>query len=390
MSTALVGGTIYVDPTEVVPDGVVLLHGETIAAVGTKRDIEIPSEAHVIDCTGRVVTAGFWNSHVHFFERKWRDAANAPAEELTRQLHETLTCYGFTTVFDLSSHFENTRALRDRIASGEVIGPRILTTGVGLIPPGSLPNEQVLMVMGLMEIPLPEVADATQAAEAARKNIDAGVDGIKVFASPPRLPPVSEEVVRAAADEAHRAGKPMFMHANSAADVTAALRGGVDVLAHTTPHSGPWDASILELIRGRALTPTLTLWRHYLRHDRISVRERAVRTAIEQLRTWRTHGGTILFGTDLGAVDPDPAEEYSLMAEAGMDFREILASLTTAPAAQFGVSNECGRVAAGLRADLVVLNGEDVSDVQCVIRGGEMTGGLRRPGPTGPDPIWLA
>jgi len=69
---------------------------------------------------------------------------------------------------------------------------------------------------------------------------------------------------------------------------------------------------------------------------------------------------------DLGAVDPDPAEEYQLMTQAGMDFRHILASLTTAPAERFGRSKELGRVAVGLKADLVVLKGDPSRNVQAL------------------------
>ena len=68
--------------------------------------------------------------------------------------------------------------------------------------------------------------------------------------------------------------------------------------------------------------------------------------------------GQFVFGNDLGAVEYDTTEEYALMAEAGMSFRQILASLTTAPAERFGESKQLGRIAAGLQADLVVLKGD--------------------------------
>ena len=107
-----------------------------------------------------------------------------------------------------------------------------------------------------------------------------------------------------------------------------------------------------------ALTPTLTIWKYYMRHDRISAQEQIANTEIGQLRAWLASGGTVLFGNDLGAVEYDPTEEYALMAEAGMSFRQILASLTTAPAERFGESKQLGRIAAGLQADLVVLKGD--------------------------------
>ncbi|MBV9149667.1 MAG: amidohydrolase family protein, partial [Candidatus Eremiobacteraeota bacterium] len=77
-------------------------------------------------------------------------------------------------------------------------------------------------------------------------------------------------------------------------------------------------------------------------------------------------GGSVLFGTDLGAVDPDPTDEYLMMVEAGMGFREILASLTTAPAQRFGGAAQSGRVAPGFQADVVVLDGDPVNDIRAL------------------------
>ena len=368
---ALVGATIYVSPTdEPIQDGVVLIQGEKIAAVGSRALVQLPQNVQKLDCSGLTITAGFWNSHVHFFERKWANAGAIPAPELSRQLQDMLTLYGFTSVFDLGSMWENTRRLRDRIESGEVTGPRIRSTGEALVAPHAVPPDTILRMLGFMTFPAPEIADAAQAAAAARKLLDEGVDGIKVHLQPPPPPnpPFPESAIQAAVSEAHRAGKPVFVHPNSGADVLAAVRAGVDVIAHTTPHSGPWDETILTAMKERrvALTPTLTLWKYYARHDRISTQEQITNTAIGQLRAWVSSGGTVLFGTDLGAVEYDPSEEYALMAEAGMSFRQILASLTTAPAERFGESKQLGRIAAGFQADLVVLKDDPSKNVSAL------------------------
>jgi imidazolonepropionase-like amidohydrolase len=364
--SALVGATIYVSPTESpIHDGVVLIQNEKIVAVGARAQMQFPETAHVLDCFGLAVTAGLWNSHVHFFERKWADAATIPAPELTRQLRDMVTRYGFTSVFDIGSVWENTRRLRDRIDSGEIPGPRIRSTGEGLVPPGALPSDQVLGMMGVMKLPAPEVADAAQAAAAARKLLDAGVDGIKLFASAPRSTALPETAFRAAAEEAHRAGKPVFVHPNNATDILTAVRGGVDIIAHTTPHSGPWDETLLAAMKEHrvALTPTLTLWKYYMRHDRFSAQEQVTNTEVAQLRAWLATGGEVLFGTDLGAVEYDPSDEYALMSQAGMSFHQILASLTTAPAQRFGEAEKVGRVAAGLQADLAVFEKDPAANI---------------------------
>jgi imidazolonepropionase-like amidohydrolase len=365
--SALVGATIYVCPTEApIRDGVVLIQGEKIVAVGARAQMQFPETAHVLDCFGLTITAGLWNSHVHFFERKWADAATIPAPELTRQLQDMLTRYGFTSVFDIGSSWENTRRLRDRIDSGEVPGPKIRSTGPGLVPPGALPSDQVIGLMGLMKFPAPEVVDPAQAAATARKLLEEGVDAIKLFASSPRSPSLSESMFQAAAQEAHRAGKPVFVHPNTGTDVLTAVRGGVDIIAHTTPHSGSWDDTLVNAMKERhvALTPTLTLWKCYMRHDRFSAQEKITNTEIGQLRAWVAAGGEVLFGTDLGAVEYDPTQEYALMSEAGMTFPQILASLTTAPAARFGDKDKLGRIAAGLQADLAVFQQDPATNIR--------------------------
>jgi imidazolonepropionase-like amidohydrolase len=367
-SLALTGATVYTTPADApLRNATVLIENGTISHVAESPEEHIPPDTTVLGCSGLNVTAGFWNSHVHFFERKWANAAEIPEPELARQLQDMLTGYGFTSVFDLSSPWDNTRAIRDRIESGEVPGPRIRSTGEGIMPTGGMPPDYVAQMMGAMKTPLPEVSDATQAAAAARKLLERGVDAIKLFASSPWSATLSEDVIRAAVEEAHRAGKRAFLHPNTTEEMLAALRAGVDVIAHTTARSGPWTG--LTELRA-ALTPTLTIWKYFLRHDRFSTQEKTVQNAIEQLRTWIVAGGTVLYGSDLGAVDYDPGDEYRLMSEAGMSFPEILASLTTKPAALFGESDKLGRIAAGMSADLVVF--KELTDVVFTIREGHV------------------
>jgi imidazolonepropionase-like amidohydrolase len=85
---------------------------------------------------------------------------------------------------------------------------------------------------------------------------------------------------------------------------------------------------------------------------------------VNQLRAYSSAGGQILFGTDIGYIDHyDTAEEFTLMSRAGMTFPQILASLTTTPAQRFGYATHSGRIAPGMDADLVVLNGDPASDI---------------------------
>lgn len=357
----LKGGTIWINATDKpVRKGAVLIENGRITAVGAVR---APRGAQVLDCSGATILAGFWNSHVHFFERKWENAGKLPAQELEGQIEAMTTRYGFTSVFDIGSAGDNTRAIRGKIESGQLRGPRIRTAGEPIVAPGAVPEAGILRALGDMVTVNHEVTNASQASAAARTILSAGADGIKIHLQRP----IPEDGIRAVVDEAHRAGKPVFVHPRTSADVVASARAGVDVLAHTTPFSKWTDSVVPVLLETRiAITPTLAMWRFLLRHERASVQEDAVRTALEQLRAWKRAGGTVLFGSDLGAVEYDPTEEYELMSRAGMGFAEILAALTTAPAERFGESARLGRIAPGFTGDLTIVEGDPSTHIRAL------------------------
>jgi imidazolonepropionase-like amidohydrolase len=130
-----------------------------------------------------------------------------------------------------------------------------------------------------------------------------------------------------------------------------------------------------------ALTPTLTLFE--VEGKKFGESPEDIRTelntAFGQVKSYSEAGGQILFGTDVGYTDYfDTAEEFMLMARAGLSFQQILASLTTNPAERFGYSRRSGRISKGLQADLVVLNGDPARDiallskVRYTIRGGKV------------------
>jgi imidazolonepropionase-like amidohydrolase len=378
---ALVGGSIYSSPTEPpIRDGAVLIDGGKIVSVGRRTSVRVPRGTTVIDTTGATITAGFWNSHVHFLERMWADPATVPASVLTRQFQMMLTQYGFTSVFDIWSSWENTRQLRDRVESGDVAGPRIRATGPAMFPraPGASAQMELSSAagwasMGFMpqeKIQLSRVAERAEAVARAKQLLDLGADGIKLYvASAGRNgPSMSENLIQSVVQEAHGRGKPVFVHPTTTEGLMASVRAGVDVLAHTTPQSGPWNESVLAAMSQArvALIPTLSFWRYQMRHDRISAADAVEESAVEQLRSWVAAGGTVLYGTDLGWVTIyDPTVEYLLLAKA-MTFPQILASLTTAPAGRFGDSARLGRIAPGLIADLTVIRADPTKDIRAL------------------------
>ena len=372
---ALVGAKIYRSPTEApIEDGTILVHDGRIRAVGPRTNIKVPQDASVIDCKGLVVTAGFWNSHVHILTPGLLHAEKLSPEQITSQLEEMLTRWGFTTVFDIASVLQNTNIIRRRIESGEVRGPRILTVGEPFWAKGGTP----IYVKGFLEanhINIPEIESDTQAAERVRQQIRDGADGIKIFAGSVERDSIlimPLDLAKAIVAEAHRAGKPVFAHPSNQEGIEVALQSGVDILAHTTPSGGPWRSALVERLKAAhiALIPTLTLWDVESKNEPREEFEKGMNAVVlPQLRAYSEAGGQILFGTDVGYIEQfDTSEEFLWMSRAGMSFQQILASLTTNPAERFGYASHSGRIAKGMDGDLVVLAGDPARDVTAFSR----------------------
>src|SRR5579864_1228346 len=110
---ALIGAKIYPSPTEApIGNGIIVIRDRRILAVGPKAIVKIPRHAEIIDCNGLIVTAGFWNSHVHVLTPGLLHAEKLSPEQITSQLQDMLTRWGFTTVFDIASVLENTTTIR--------------------------------------------------------------------------------------------------------------------------------------------------------------------------------------------------------------------------------------------------------------------------------------
>ncbi len=377
---------IYPSPAELpIENGTILVHNGHILAVGPRATIKIPKGATLVDCKGFVVTAGFWNSHVHILAPRLLHAESLSSRELTSQLEEMFTRWGFTTVFDIASVLQNTILIRRRIANGEVKGPNILTVGEPFWSKDGTP----IYIRDFLEanhISIPDVESTAQAPGRVRHQIREGVDGIKIFANSivkDGILTMQLDLARAIVGEAHRAGKPVFAHVSNNSGIEVALQSGVDILAHTTPADDLWSPAFAKRLAAAhmALTPTLTLWdveakKSHASSDDI---EKGMSRAAQQLRAFSQAGGQVLFGTDVGYIDQfDTSEEFMWMSRAGMTFRDILASVTTNPAQRFGYSRRKGRIAKGMDADLVVLSAdpaqgtEAFSQVRFTVRDGQI------------------
>jgi len=359
---ACIGAKVYPSPTAPpIEDAVLIVNDGRIVTVAPRdRTKYLTGDAALkLDCTGKVVVAGFWNSHVHF-ENGWDNAASAPAAKLEAHMQEMLTRWGFTTVWDLGSEPHNTLALRRRVDAGEVPGPKILMAG-DIFPKNGHP------VYLPPEMHLPEAATPQEAEQMAMQYMTMGLDGVKLFtgAFMGDKPVINMDtpIVKAAVDVAHAHGKPVFAHPQNRIGTDNALDGGVDILAHTIPNEGTFTADELVQMKRQhtALIPTLTLWTTVVRDP--GIQEKLVQAGVSELKSYFSEGGMILFGTDVGFISKyDTSQEFEFMGRA-MGWRDILASLTTNPSTFFKATHK-GRVEPGMDADFVVLDADPAADVR--------------------------
>ena len=368
-----VHATVYTTPDQPpLHDAAILIHNGKITAVGPTASIKDLRLAGVgtYDCTGMTITAGFWNSHVHFLPPELLHAEHTSDPALTAQLQTMFTRWGFTTVFDLGSILSNTNLIRSRIAAGSVQGPRILTVGEPFWGAEGTPV-YVKQYLADNHIVMPEVTSPQQAITRVDQQIKDGADGIKIFAGSIETQDVlllRPDIARAVVTEAHKHNRLVFSHPSSIKGVELSLDAGVDVLAHVSTFEGPWQPALIERMKAAhiSLIPTLTLFHVEATKGGASeqVTQNFINLAVSQLHAFASAGGQILFGTDIGYIDHyDTAEEFTLMSRAGMTFPQILASLTTTPAQRFGYAAHSGRIAPGMDADLVVLSADPATDI---------------------------
>ncbi|HMG86804.1 MAG TPA: amidohydrolase family protein [Terracidiphilus sp.] len=370
---------IYVSPTAPpIDDGTVLVRDGLIAAVGSQ--VAVPADATIIPCDHCVVTAGFWNTHVHFTEPKWTMAQWKSADTLNPQLADMFLSRGFTTVIDLGSNPADTFSIRRRIEKGELTGPYIYTAGTALYPPHGAPfylRESMPRWMVMM-LPQPEMPqDATRI---VRRNLASGADVTKLFTGSwvarGHVLPMPLNIARAAVTESHLNGKLVFAHPSNLAGIQVAINSGVDVLAHAADDTQGVDAALLSTAIGKnmAMIPTLKMFTTTVTTD-----PHYMDPICAEVQQFHQLGGTLLFGTDVGYMaDYTTDGEFVELGRSGLDWKTVLAMLTINPATRMGVSDSKGTLRPGELADLTILDADpadtltNFSRVHAVVRSGRV------------------
>jgi imidazolonepropionase-like amidohydrolase len=381
---------------EPIPDGIVIIEGERIVAVGPEADIAVPSAAQVIDAEGGTILPGMIDSHVH----------TAWSPEVRRRFLEV----GVTTVCDLGSPIEHMDDFEEDTWNGEPVA-RGFRAGPIVTAPGGLPDA-VLRADLNYEVGMPE--------EARRGVIDLvgrGADAIKVYlqetVGDQLYPMLSEAVLKAVVDEAHARGVLVRAHVTDLPLVPMALDAGVDVVEHVPKPDlseeglvrelqGSDDpaADLFNLIvvaeydsllprlaqQGVVMVPTLAIaWGRWYGSQEATPGQRVLADgALEIVRRFHSAGGVIALGTDYNEnFRPDMVlRETQLLHAAGLTPMEVIEAATKHAARVCGHGEDLGTLEVGKLADILIVDGDPVADlgalegVVIVVKGGVVAYGI--------------
>jgi imidazolonepropionase-like amidohydrolase len=390
----ITNGTI-IDGTgaDPVPDGMLLIQGDRITAVGSRTDFGIYPEAAVIDAQGKTILPGIIDSHVH-------SAADAG-------VRRQLLTDGVTALCDLGSpldsiaQFLQERIGQDPVARGFRAGP-ILTAQGGL--PDAILHENLNY----------EVATPEEARTAVIDLLDRGVDVIKVYFDPGHesFPMLDKERAHAIVREAHARGILVRAHVARVTVWDLALGSGVDVIEHVplpplteaeirkqladsndplndlrTMFRPPEYETLLPrmVAQGTAMAPTLDAGLATLsRLDNPGPEIRIIIDAILQVvRRFRAMGGIIALGSDRDFHNSDfergmPIREMKFLLAAGLTPMEVIEAGTRHAAHVCGHGGELGALESGKLADVIIVDGDPLADIEVmrkvvtVIKGGKV------------------
>ncbi len=385
---AIVGATL-IDGTGAAPvaDSAVVIVNGRIKAVGARSKVKIPKNANVIDAKGKFLLPGLWDMHAHFEQVEWGPIYLAA---------------GVTTVRDCGNEFEFITAVRDAIAQGRGLGPRLLLAG---IVDGTGP-----MALGVQRVDTPEQARQwTDQYHAAR------FQQMKIYSS------VKLEELKAVADEAHRLGMTVTGHVPNGLNAYQVIEAGQDQINHIEyiddiMHAPfPKDMSRIDRMKAAAgmnlespeaqkaitflkdhhtvVDPTMALFELFGAttakppasfepgiekiapqlaqpltdveppSERSEIGDKLFAKEIEEVGALHRAGIPIVAGTDQAVPGYSLHREIELYVQAGFTPMEAIQAATIVPARAMNVDKELGTVQKGKRGDLILINGDPLQDI---------------------------
>lgn len=390
-------GTRDLGVTPVLIDGARIVHVGTplpAAATGARR----------VDYRGKTLLPGLVSNHAHVGNTQGLEHGDRfyTRDNVVRDLRQ-FQRYGITTVTSLGMNGADFFAIRTAVNADPALGAQLYGAGGGIgAPDGAPPADS----MGLSHDPVARPHNAEEARAAVATQHADGVDLIKLWVDDMggKRPMMTPEVYRAAIAEAHARGLKVAAHIHDLAQARELVEANIDILAHgirdravdpmlarKMRDQGTWyiptvaidEASYWYAEHPQALQQpfvrqalhrdVLARWRQpdwqraQLAGEAVAAARRAVATNLDNVGRLHAVGVKLGFGTDAGAlpqrvIGMAEHRELQLLVQAGLSPAQALQVATAQAAALLGLSDR-GRIAAGKRADLLVLDADPLADI---------------------------
>jgi imidazolonepropionase-like amidohydrolase len=370
-----------------IKDGVVVIDGDRIVSVGAGSGA-IPAGAEIVDLRPLAAIPGLIDAHTHM-TYVWDGApGTTPLKQPRREPAQTIEAAaanarktldaGVTTVRDLGASGGTDYGMRDRIAAGTMVGPRMFVSGQG-ISAGRAGGPAVDAIPALVDT-----------------RIKAGSDWIKVYASRGSFQSVETtqtlfyDQLKAIVDTAHARGIRVAIHSYGAAGVKDAVRAGADSVEHGIDLD---DETLAMMARqGTVWVPTIDHNRYYVDAkdeygfpaEAIPALQEYIGKNLDSTKRAFKAGVRLAMGSDaVYSGFGQNTRELGWFVKAGMTPAQALATATTVPARMLGREKELGIIAPGAYADIAAVDGDPLRAIEAVIgrvrwvmKGGQV---VRRP-----------
>lgn len=372
---------------------VIVILGDRIQSVGPASAITVPLNASVIDLSRATVLPGLIDCHTHLGSRadrydeiyNFKDTPFDSAFAGVVNARKTLEA-GFTSVRDVGSLPFLAVDLRNSINEGFIPGPRIVASG----PPISItgghgdlnnfsPQTRVSMFPEERDFQIADGVD--QIRHVVRAQVKYGVDVIKILATggvlskgdSPGAPQFTPEELKAAAEEAHMAGRKIAAHAHGTQGIKNAILAGIDSIEHASliddegirlaKEHGTYlvmDIYNDDYILGKAIEFGLP-------KENVEKEKMVGRLQRENFERAVKAGAKMAFGTDAGVYPHgDNAKQFFYMVKYGMTPAQAIRAATSSAADLIGRASDVGTIEANKYADIIAVTADPLQDVRAL------------------------
>lgn len=374
MATLFTGGKVFDGKGTLLEGHAVLVEGDKIAKVAPAGEFD-GFAGDVVDTSGGTLLPGMADCHVHLCYDAAADPNASMMKKSTGQIALTVLSNaqtslksGITMIRDCGGKDYIEFSVRDAIRKGQFVGPSIHAAGRMICMTGGHGNRTGRVADGCDEVK-----------KAVREQVHAGCDLIKIMATGGVMTPgvnpedahYSPEEMTAGVHEAKRFHKPTASHAQGTEGILNAVRAGISSIEHGIFMSEKCYEEMLE--SGTYLVPTLAALRNILENAGNGIPDYVIEKSLRiadihkaSFKRFYELGGKIALGTDAGTPfnkHGENLQELRYMVEGGMTTTDALITATSNAADLIGLPEQ-GSIAEGMLADLVIVDGDPVADIE--------------------------